>query len=61
MDMAGWKTRAKFKPYAITNSSDTTDAVRKLEQARAENSHNFGHATVTATSGEAETRKGMDK
>jgi integrase len=43
MDIAGWKTRAMFKRYAITDDSDTRAAVKKLEQARTENSHSFSH------------------
>ena len=43
MDIGGWKTREMFKRYAITDTKDIAAAISKREQARIENSHDFGH------------------
>ncbi|HXY06718.1 MAG TPA: hypothetical protein VEI52_02595 [Terriglobales bacterium] len=43
MMISGHKTRAVFDRYYIANSKRTATAIRQLEEARAENGHNFGH------------------
>jgi len=43
MSIGGWKTAAMFRRYAIISQADQKAAVEKLEQARAENSHDFSH------------------
>jgi len=43
MLVSGHRTRAVFDRYFIANSKRTEMAIRRLEEARAENGHNFGH------------------
>jgi integrase len=43
MTIGGWKTAAMFRRYAIVSNSDVKQAITKLEEARANNSHDFGH------------------
>jgi integrase len=41
MSMGGWKTAEMFRRYAIVSSADQRDAVRMLEQSRAEQLSNL--------------------
>jgi len=59
MAIAGWATREMFKRYDINDSSDIRNAVVKLEQARAENSHSFGHSRASEQPVEAEAAGGI--
>jgi hypothetical protein len=56
MDIGGWKTRAMFDRYAIKDPRDIAAAIEKREQARAENSHDFGHDSPSAAPVEAGSR-----
>jgi hypothetical protein len=57
MDMVGWETRAMFKRYAIVDDADIRVAVGKLERARAENSHSFGHSQTSEPQSDKGTAK----
>jgi integrase len=59
MAVAGWSTAETFRRYAIVDSSDIRGAVVKLERARAENSHSFGHNRPSEQPAETEAAKGM--
>jgi len=41
--LSGRKTRSVLDRYDIVSSKRTATAIQQLEQARAENGHNFGH------------------
>ncbi len=59
MAIAGWSTREMFIRYGITDGSDIRAAVVKLEQARVENSHSFGHNRASEPPPKPEAVKGM--
>jgi integrase len=56
MSIGGWRTREMFLRYAIVNPVDTALGIKKLEQARAENSHDFGHDLPTKATSVAEVK-----
>jgi integrase len=43
MAVGGWKTASMFRRYAIVSTRDIASGIKKLEQHRAENSHDFSH------------------
>jgi len=55
MDIGGWKTRARFDRYAIKDRRDIAAAIEKREQARAENSHDFGHDSTSPAPAEGQS------
>jgi integrase len=56
MTIGGWKTREMFLRYAIVNPGDTAIGIKKLEQHRLENSHDFSHDSPFLVQPEAETK-----
>jgi len=61
--IGGWKTAAMFKRYAIVSDGDIRSAISRLEESRleqtkAENSHDFSHDSTEASAISAPVEKG---